>query len=384
LLITLCAVVAGLSYVGDRAVDIAAACTWTDPRLHAQEWSAAEAVWQANISRTTQVVHPSKAYGGVWLRDSFWTLMALGDVHLAVLALRHFWLRQRPSGQLPTQFATFLDDPQYKPDESTLLFLIWAAWQTRHGGTRPPRPVLTRALAYISSQAHDGLYMSQAGAYASWFDSFRLKHADTLAYNQGLYAVALQSARMLGLGVTERQVARADAAYRLLVDPGVGYLRFSRLLPYHDVSGLIGEFLSLWLFKRPILSDTVVRRTLATQPEFRGGFRVVVAANGAYLSPHAFNVHLFPGDYQNGGSWLLYDYLALAVGQLHHIPGMVARMHDRLAAEFAGDATYHEYLDTDPSSPIYGGEPAIRDGFSWDTFVTRVDTMISNRCSSRA
>lgn len=362
----------------------ASACTWYDPHLRAEEQSAARALWRANVERPVMIVHPSKAYAGVWLRDSFWTVAAIGDVKLAAAALRWFWSRQHPDGQVPTQFTMFLNGPQYKPDESTLLFFIWAAWQAQRGGGRPPRRVLERALRYITAHAPGGLYQSPAGDYASWFDSFRLNRPDTLAYDQGLYAVALQAARSLGLAVSAAALRRADAGYRALADPRGGYLRFSRRLDYHDVSGLVGEFLSIWLFDRPLLSDALVRRTLARQPAFHGGFRVVVAANGAYLSPEEFTVQAPPGDYQNGGSWLLYDYIGLAVGALHHLAGMAGRMHERLRAEFASGATYHEYLNTNAASPLYGQEPAFRDGFSWDTFVTRVDTVLATRCRGHA
>jgi hypothetical protein len=382
--LVLCALLGAVD--STRAQDSAPAtsCTWQDPQLRATELQAAQEVWRTNISRSTTVVHPSKAYAGVWLRDSFWTITAIGDIGLSESALRHFWRKQLPSGQLPTQFTTFINDPQYRPDESTLLFLIWAAWQAQQGGALVPTPVLQRALAYVTQQASTGLYQSPAGSYVSWFDSFRLKRADTLAYNQGLYAVALQAARALGLGVRASQIEQAAAGYRSMADARGGYLRFSRNLAYHDISGLTGEYLSLWLFKRPLLSDAIVRRTLASQPPFEGGFRVVVSAKGHYLSPHTFTVHVFPGDYQNGGSWLLFDYLALATGALHHVPGMAARMRQRLGAEFAAGATFHEYLNTDPSSPLYGQEPSYRDGFSWDTFVTRVDATLATRCAQGA
>ena len=297
--------------------------------------------------------------------------------------LRRFIARQNHLGQLPTQFTTYLRGPVYEPDESTLLFLIWSAWQVQHGGPRPAATVLRRALSYVLARSRAGLYQSPAGGYASWFDSFRLAHADTLAFNQGLYVVALEAAAALRLPAPGLALAEARAGYLALVDRRGGYLRFSRRLNYHDISGLTGEFLSLWLFERPLLSDDVVRRTIDSQPEFRGGFRIVVQGNGRYLSPRAFLVHLFPGDYQNGGSWLLYDYMALAVGELHHLPGMVDRMHERLAAEFEAGPTYHEYLNTNPGSPLYGREPAFRDGFSWSTFVTRVDALLATRCAGR-
>ena len=352
-----------------------------DSALQQQTVQAARAVWGLNVSRQAAIVHPSKAYAGVWLRDSFWTLAALGDRRLSARALAHFVDAQRPDGQMPTQFSYFVEKPIYRSDESTLLFLIWSYWQVKAGGARPPRQALDRALRYTRAHARDGWYRSSAGSYADWFDSFRLPAPDTLSYTQGLYAVALQAAAALGLPVSATERAGAIAGYRALADPRAGYLRFSRTLAYHDISGLTGEYLSLWLFHRPLLPDAVVQRTIETQPGFRGGFKIVVDAHGRFLPPRAFTVHLIPGDYQNGASWLLYDYLALATGYLHHLRGMADRMRARLVAEFGAGLTFHEYLNTNPRAADYEREPAYRDGFAWDTFVTAINAAIAPGCT---
>lgn len=183
------------------------------------------------------------------------------------------------------------------------------------------------------------------------------------------------------LGRRARTFARprsgaAIAAYRALADPHDGYLRFSRLHAYHDVSGLTGEFLAEWLFGRDLLPDATVSATLRTQPRYGNGFRVVTNADGTYLSPHLFVTHEFPGDYQNGGSWLLYDYLALATGCAHHVGGTGAALAARLRLEFRRGAVLHEYLNTDPTSALAGGEPSVRDNFSWDTFILQVDRFL--------
>lgn len=368
------------SLVGQGRAAGARACGWNDPVLRGEEARVLAATWDTNVSRDVAVVHPSRAYSGVWLRDSFWTLTSLGDAALGSRALANFASRQNHIGQIPTQFAVFLRGPVYKPDESTLLFLIWSAWEAQHHGRPPARTVLMRALGYVRDRAPDGLYLSQAGDYTSWYDSFRLRRRGALAYNQGLYAVAMQSARSLHLGVGGAEVARAVAGYRSLVDRRHGYLRMGTDLNYHDISGLSGEFLSLWLFHRPLLSDAAVRATLLTQPTFRGGFAVVVDGRGRYLPRHSFSVHLTDGAYQNGGSWLLFDYMALATGWLHHLPGIAERMRSRLVAEFEAGLTFREYLDTNPRSSYYGTEPAWRDGFAWNTFIFRVDAVLAARC----
>jgi len=355
---------------------------WHDTSLRAREYAATAQVWHANLARGEAVIHPSRAYAGVWLRDSFWTFLGLGNGHLARRALNHFAGRQLADGQAPTQFTTFLRRPLYRADDSTLLFLIWADWQADQGYPLQDSHRLKLALSYVRSQVRAGYYVSRAGSYASWFDGFRVPRTDTLSYNQGLYAVALMAARHLRLGVGSPEIADACGAYRALAGGPSGYLRFSRRLGYHDISGLVGDFLASWLFRQPILSDAVVARTLNSQPAFQSGFKVVTDAQGHALPPHSFVTRFSAGDYQNGGSWLLYDYIGLADGCLHGMPRMCAHMAERLRLEFRHGAIFHEYLNTDPNSPLFQREPAYRDIFSWDTFVLRVDAVVAARASA--
>lgn len=358
----------------------ASLCAWHDAPLAREEQQAASQVWNDNVKLQTGIVRPSPAYAGLWLRDSFWTLLAIGNVKASEQALDRFAGFQLPSGQVPTQFETRVANPLYYDDESTLLFLIWADWQKMQQGETPSRQVLSQALSYVRHVAHGGMYRSSPGTYQSWLDSYRLVQPDTLAYNQGLFVVALLAAHDLGLSVSDGEIAAARAGYRsLAITPG-GYLAFSANLLYHDVSGLAGEFLAIWLFHQPLLSDAVVRSTLASQPRFQSGYRVVTDAGGSYLPPGDFIGTVREGDYQDGGSWLLFDYLALATGFLHHVPGTGTQLHDRLAQEFAIQPTFHEYLGTNPQRGSYGTEPSYRNEFSWDTFVIAVDRVVRNAC----
>jgi hypothetical protein len=354
-------------------------CVWQDSALLAEEHAAAASVWKSNVSRKYAIVHPSRAYAGVWLRDSFWTFLAIGDVTLSGRALRHFAARQLPSGQVPTQFTVFLRQPILRADESTMLYLIWAEWQAQHHGWHPSTESLSLALGYVQRQARQGRYMSQAGSYADWFDGYRLPRADNLSYTQGLYVDALLAAQQMHLSNPASAVTAAINAYRSLADPSHHYLRYSMLLPYHDISSLTGEFLAQWLFRRSLLSSSVVAATVRTQPRFDSGFRVVTKADGTYLNPRAFITYMSPGDYQNGGSWLLYDYMALATDCIDGSSAVGNRMAGRLRMEFQYGPVFHEYLNTDPKSPLARSEPAIRDGFAWDTFILQVDQFLRDR-----
>jgi hypothetical protein len=232
---------------------------------------------------------------------------------------------------------------------------------------------LQRAVNYLLRHAHSGYFVSPPGPYRSWWDAYRLPASDTLSYNQGLYAVALRCAEHLHLALPLQAILEADRAYRALYDPHLGYLPLSRKIPASDSSALTGEFLSLWLFAHPILSDAAVLSTLHHLAPFGTGFEAVALPSGGFPGSPTMGI---PGDYQNGASWLLYDALSLGAAGLHGLPDALARLRARLALEFRHDVILHEYLQTNPSLPYYGAEPPFRDHFSWDTFVLIIDRVL--------
>src|SRR5207244_12347403 len=154
----------------------------------------------------------------------------------------------------------------------------------------------------------------------SWWDAYHFPTAGTLSYSQGLYAVALRCAQHLDLALPPHAVADAERAYRALYNPRLGSLPVATQLPASDPSALTGEFLSLWLFRRPILSDAAVLSTFHHLVPFGTGFEAVVLPSGDPDSGTGFPgspTMGIPGDYQNGASWLLYDALALGAAGLH-------------------------------------------------------------------
>jgi hypothetical protein len=147
------------------------------------------------------------------------------------------------------------------------------------------------------------------------------------------------------------------------------YLPFSARLPYRDPSVLTGDFLYAWLFGRHLLSRAVVQGTLASLCSSPFGYRVLCPADGRYLPATSYTRPRLPGDGQNGGTWLLYDGLALGTGALQGVPGTAQALQQRLSLELTPRPILHEYVQTARGLPFYGGEPPERDGYGWDTFV---------------
>lgn len=335
---------------------------------------AASAALRANVDRKKMAVYPSPAYDTPYLRDSFWALQALGNRRISIHALATFLSRERPDGQPASWIYSGGPHYEYQDDDSAALLLIWAWRNTTLYGATPAHSVLLRTLRYMIGHDHGGYYVTPPGRYRSWWDAYAFPTADAISYNQGLYAVALRCARRLGLPVPERTIKRAAAAYRALFNPHLGYMQLSRHVAASDASALTGEFLSLWLFKRPMLSDRMVLSTMRHLTPFGAGFRITHLpprdphGDGAGNFPTTSHLGA-PGDYQNGASWLLYDALTIAAAGFHGYRDALPRLRARLALEFYHGVVLHEYLRTTPALQWYIAEPPYRDQCSWDAFV---------------
>jgi len=333
----------------------------------------AAATWQRTIDRRGPALYPSPSYGGVYLRDTFWATSALPDAGLA-LALRDQFTRfQRPDGQMPTRFAAWQQGAAYDDDDSTSLYVLWTCRDHARFGTPVNADALGRALGYLRHRAVGGDYISPPGDRRSWLDTLRLAHPDTLSYNQGLYAVALACARGLGAPVSAAEADAAARAYRALYQPGLGYLPLGRHLLDHDVSSLTGDFVAYWLLGRPLLSDGIVRSTVAHFTVAATGYDVITQPDGHYLPADRFSVPPDPGAYQNGGAWLLYDEMALATAALHGWLPARTLMRQRLALDAATGRLFEEYTCTNPALPCFLFPVPAHRYYAWNTFVLVTD-----------
>lgn len=355
----------------------------------------------------TFAVVPSSFYGvGMWMRDSTWAIGAMNNVdHFARQTAKFAAAGDPASGRIPTLILNdtgpwFGAGGQGNPvpdDDSNLMFAIAArlGWQTAAN-----QPYLNKVYEWIRAHA------DSSGRYAAtsfgWEDSFYPLGISgpasvTVSSNmQGLYAVALRALKDLGVAVPQADIDKANAQYAGLTING--RMRSFENSDIVDVASLMGEALSLFIWNQPILSDAVVRDTIASFAEVYDangnfvGYKVLSAADGSFLPPGMFPVEnggagTLPGYYLNGGSWMLYEVLALYAGARHDIPAMRATYVDRLvrrmAAELrAGVGTTpanksNEFLCTvagnpgDPCGPIGSAEPE-RSDFGWNTFVIRL------------
>lgn len=319
------------------------------------------AVAEANLlDPSVGWLRPSPDYlDGNWLRDAFWTTGALGPL-VGRRALDHFGRQVRPEGQAPTRLGLDGNGNQYFDDESTLLYVLWAY---RDGGQPPGR--LARAWSWVGRHVKDGAYWTPPGNFRTWHDSFAFPADDVAAYNQGLYAAAALAAERLGIA-TAAEAQGAVAFYRHLYRADLGYLPFSFKLAYRDPSALVGETLARTLLGESLLADAAVLSTVDHLRRVGPGFRALAAADGAYLAQSAFSPSFPPGDYHNGGSWLLYDVLAWQAAALAGSPSAQQTARERLAFEVAWGSLY-EYWTTSDAGLLKGQ----RRDYAWNAYACR-------------
>jgi hypothetical protein len=347
---------------------------------------------------------PSSYYGpSTYMRDSFWTALALDgtpyeastETNVIVAFTSAIPTTGSNAGHVPDT-----ESGPYYPDESGLYYLI----RMENDVNRLHLSVANLSVAklvldYIeSNQVSSGAFQTAAPVnYGngfdispdSWLDGYLYPAGAVDAYDQGLYVVALEAAQRLGLGVTSAQINQADVVYRSLYDPQLGYVRWLSGTTYKSPDVLAGDALSLYLFDQPLLPATEVVSTLRAQVVTPYGTKDLATSDGGYVPADQFltlqtnaqgqveGVGEPGGWYQNGGSWLLWTYLADYAAQRVGYQPAARDIHQAvsqelevtpLSKEFQLTADNPAVSSVDPSYPYPLGSSGIaRQAFGWNT-----------------
>jgi hypothetical protein len=183
---------------------------------------------------------------------------------------------------------------------------------------------------------------------------------DRLAVNQGMFAVALHTIQALGYDISDDYLNKAESAYRKFYDPQRKHLLFDREYPdLISLTDLVPEFLSLWLFHHPMLTDQMVNNQLnqmpylnqvpnSPHPELGTTAPILVRLTKdpkgySYMTSDYqpfgefgkanYADHARDGFYYNGGSWMRAEYCAYVVGLKHGWPRAKEMMENRAWAE---------------------------------------------------
>jgi hypothetical protein len=168
---------------------------------------------------------------------------------------------QESTGAIKTIITPYMGTVEAKGNEATIHWLIWAMLNKRRFGVELPEDKIRRAVEFVLGEFdpdRDGLAKSHFSL--SQIDVIRYpEKTDRLAVNQGLFAVALSTIKELGFDISAAYVSRAEEGYRKFYDSDRKRLLHDRKFP--EIISLVDlepEFLALWLFDRPILTDEMV------------------------------------------------------------------------------------------------------------------------------
>jgi hypothetical protein len=363
--------------------------------------------WIAGPESFRPILAPSiwySAAGEMYLRDSFFALNGVHDRALNEGVWNLWSENQGEDGAINTLVEPNLANLERKSNDSTPLWLVWALLNRRRFGTALPMERVRKAAEYCLRT------FDPKGDGECWAQ-FVMGQLDVIRYpegtsaiceNQGLWAVTLRVIKELEIAgvsaaVSEERMRRAEERYRSYYDSTLKFLRPARQID--DAIGfaeIFPEYLSLWLFRRKILTDEMVINHLdriptllphedCPYPEEHGTVRPILIGfpkDGrpwSYFNENwhpmisdsfaqGYAKHAADGIYYNGGSWMRIEICGYVTGKLHHWTRAPKAIANRLWAEInvAGEfPTSQEYLATDAANPFFGFHRV----FAWNSFI---------------
>lgn len=373
--------------------------------------------WAAELQGRTPMLAPSiwySAAGEMYLRDSFFALSGVHNRELNEAVFNVWAANQGTDGAINTLVEPNMANLERKANDSTPLWLMWALQNRARFGADLPMDKVRKAAEYCLrtyDQNHDGSCWAQF--VMGQLDVVRYPEGTSdLCENQGMLAVTLRVIKALEIpGVNDRisedYIQKAEKGYRSYYDPTL-----KRIRPSRQVADAIGfgeifpEFLSLWLFRRKILTDEMLVNHLdripvlmprrdAPFPEVGGTVRPIFIGLGhdgkdwSYFTDTwhpmisdehgaTYAHHNMDGIYYNGGSWMRIEICGYVAGKLHGWGKADKAISNRLWAETNASPdfpTTQEYLATDPAHPFFGFHRV----FAWNSFVLQALEMVGIR-----
>jgi len=328
----------------------------------------------------------SRLYPGTCIRDAlFWGPLALGDANLGLECYQWFAETQMENGQIRSAVPLHPEEAQWlepKDDEGGLLFVIASDWLRRQGFALDTSRI-ERAYAWVQTHVRNHTYISSRGPFRYWADTVSPNVSEAITHNQGLLCLARRAMRNMGLGgVTDQDVAAAQARYRSFYNAGLRYVtlgKYSNFAWAQDISVVFPEFLSRYLYNEPILTDAMavghVERILRNAAVYfadgrLAGIKVISSSRGAFLPQSWFFASGLnpPGDYQNGGYWPVYSIVALALAySITHDVKYAQIIEQLVVNELAPDHQSKEIIRLTPGA-VGTFDPA-RSNYTWNALI---------------
>jgi hypothetical protein len=321
-----------------------------------------------------------------FVRDSFYGPLALNDVTLGAECYRWFAEVQNPdTGQI--RCAVPFDPKneylfQIWDDDSSLLFITWAAWLKRNR-VNIDQGIVEKAWSFVKTHLVNDFHLTPALPFCYWADTVQFDTPERIAHNQGLYALAARSLLEHGWGnVAAADVDRARARYAEFYRPDLGIIALGKdswWADKIDISVLFPEFMLRWLYKESALPDEMIvsmvdryipLASVYTKAKTLAGLKVICAADGSFLPPERYHVPVLndPGHYQNGGYWPMYTLIALALRyKIAPNKDLKALIETLVRAELAKDRRSKEIIILAPG--VEGAIDPNRSGYTWNALI---------------
>ena len=372
--------------------------------------------WNAQQEESRPMLAPSiwySAAGEMYLRDSFYALNGTHNRELNENVFASWADNQGVDGAINTLIEPAIANLERKSNDSTPLWLMWALLNRRRFGTELPMDKVRLAAEYcLSTYDPERKGICSARFVMGQLDVIQYPAGTSiLCENQGMLAVLLRVIQELQIPevsstISPAYISTAEEEYRSYYDPIRGYLA-----PARDIKDAIGfsdifpEFLSLWLFQRPILTDEMVVNHLNHIPPMLPRNDCPFPAEGGTVRPIFIGVpagkdwsyfteqwhpmvsdsyaqgyahNAADGVYYNGGSWMRVEVCGYVTGKLHGWAKAERAIANRLWAEIHTDESFptsQEYLPTDSRNPFYGFHRV----FAWNSFVLSALEMVKLR-----
>jgi len=337
-------------------------------------------MWINSVGNFSPLSVPSINYApDMYNRDSFWSQMGVYNKESSEQIFNEWAVTQNEAGAIGTIITPSMGSKELKGNDATLEFLWFALVNKREYGITPPMDKVTKAFNYIIKELDsDGDGICSARFVLGQNDCVEYpKRTSNLAVNQGMLAVTLRVAQELGMPVKDDHIEKANAGYRAFYDKGRGYMIDNKAYPYViSFNSLLPEFVSLWLFKEPILTSEMVNNTLDKMPTKNGYSPLICDVRDTFFtkenSPFSSKFYWDKGIYYNAGSWMREEICGYVAGLKHGWKPAEKRIKDRLKAEItlnSEEPFSHEFLPYDLTIPNCWW-PSTR-VFSWNVFVLK-------------
>lgn len=342
-------------------------------------------------------------------RDSFWSITSTYNKDLNVSIWNQWAATQTPEGAIGTIITPYMGSVEAKDNEATIEWLLWGLLNKRRFGVELPKEKIQLAADYILNEFDE----NRDGKCASHFSMSQVDvmeyHPKTerMAANQGMFAIALKTIQALGLEIEEDYVEKAEQEYRNFYDEERKHLLFDSDYPdLISVTDLVPEFLSLWVFEKPMLTNEMVQNHLdqiptlnkvenSLHPEIGTTAPIIVRLTDdeqgyTYMDEkyqpfgdfgtNNYGNNSRDGFYYNGGSWLRAEYTAYAVGNWHGWKPAKKRMENRLWAEKNLNPKWPYSKEFIPTKWESYDEwwPSTR-GLSWNVFILMANEFVGER-----